>query len=64
MSSEVYISPVVAGPSPDISNDTNKCVVGQNCSTGFATIVIVGGGVLVAVAVYCPPAVVVATVAT
>lgn len=63
MSSEIYVSPVVAGPALDVSNDTNKCVAGQNCQTGFGAIVIVGGAVLVAVAVYCPPAVVVATFA-
>lgn len=61
MKNEIYVSPLVGGPKPNIGND--KCIVGQNCSTGFGAIVIIGGGIIVAVAVYCPPAVVVAVAA-
>lgn len=62
MKNTLYISPIVGGPVSNAAYD-DKCITGQKCSTGFAAIVIVGGGVLVAVAVYCPPAVLVATVA-
>ncbi len=60
MNNSLYISPIVGGPVTNAAYD-DKCITGQKCSTGFAAIVIIGGGVLVAVAVYCPPAVIEAT---
>jgi hypothetical protein len=62
MKNDIYVSPVVGGPELNAANGSG-CTVGQNCSTGFGAIVIIGGAVVVAVAVYCPPAVVVATFA-
>ncbi len=63
MKNEIYVSPVVGGPSLDVANGGDGCIVAQNCNLGFGAITIIGGGVVVAVAVYCPPAVLVATFA-
>jgi len=43
--------------------NTQGCIVANECGGAFGTIVIVGGAVLVGVAVYCPPAIIIATFA-
>ena len=62
MKNDIYVSPVIGGPSLDVANGKG-CIIAQNCNLGFGAITIIGGGILIAVAVYCPPAVVVATFA-
>lgn len=58
---DVYVSPTAGG---SIGVDSKGgCTVGQNCNWGFATVAVVGVVGAVVVAVYNPPAIVVATLA-